>query len=200
MIKILFVGFIGAIIAFAWSFVSWAVLPWHDYAMNTFSNQNFVSWAIKENAPKSGVYMAPYFKSTDADFSPAEITKSIESQTDAMKKGPVIYAQIKLEGSDPEHFSIYLYSFLTQFAGAVLICYLLKQAVELSYKGRLLFVMTVGLTVGVLGFFPDWNWFGAGWKFTLVMVADLVITWFLAGIFMAACIKDKEIPDRELMM
>ena len=70
----------------------------------------------------------------------------------------------------------------------------------MSYKGRLLFVTIVGLTIGVLGFIPDWNWFGAGWKFTFFMITDLVVTWFLVGIFIAAFIKDGEAPERELMM
>ncbi|MCB1109639.1 MAG: hypothetical protein KDK64_01540 [Chlamydiia bacterium] len=200
MIKVIFGAFIGAIIAFVWSFISWTVLPWHDAAMNKFSNQEFVLWVMKENAPKGGVYVAPYATSTEGNLSPHEIAKNLEEQRAAMKKGPFVYAQIKVGGMDPTHLSIYVYSFLTQFAGAILICWLLKQATELSYKGRLLFVMIVGLTVGVLGFIPDCNWFGAGWKFTFVMIADLVITWFLAGLFLAAFIKESEIPDRELMM
>jgi len=200
MIKVIFGGFIGAIIAFAWSFVSWVILPWHDSAMNKFSNQEFVSWVVKENAPKGGVYVAPYFKSTDADFSPGEISQNLDEQKAAMKKGPLVYAQVKLQGTDPTSFKIYFYSFLTQFVGAIFICWLLKQADDMSYKGRLLFVTIVGLTIGILGFVPDWNWFGAGWKFTFVMIADLVVTWFLAGLFLAAFIKDSEAPERDLMM
>jgi len=200
MVKVVFGAFIAAIIAFAWSFVSWFILPWHESSMNTFKNEEFVLWVVRENAPKSGVYLTPQFKSTDADFSPEEITQAIDSQKAALKKGPLVYAQINLKGVDLDSKSVYIYSFLTQFIGSILIGGLLKQAVELSYKGRVLFVTTVGLTIGVLGFFPDWNWFGAGWKFTFVMIADLVVTWFLAGLFLAAFIKDSEIPERELMM
>ncbi len=44
MLKVILGGIIGAAIAFAWSFVSWAVLPWHDMAMNKFTNQEFGHW------------------------------------------------------------------------------------------------------------------------------------------------------------
>lgn len=200
MIKVIIGGFIGAIIAFAWCFVSWTVIPWHQSAMNQFSNQDFVAWVMKENAKKSGVYMLPQFKSTDGDLSPSEIAKNLDDQKAAMKKGPLVFAQVKTEGLDPASVKVYLYAFLTQFLGAILIAGLLKQATELTYKGRLFFVTIVGLVVGVLGFFPDWIWFGAGWKFTFIMVADLTITWFLAGLFLAAFIKETEMPERELMM
>ena len=200
MFRVIVAGFFAAILAFAWSFISWGVLPWHDSAMSKFKNQDFVSWVIKENAPKSGVYVAPYFKSSDGNLNPEEVIHNVEAQKEAMKKGPFVYAQVRLKGIDPSSVSTYIYSFLTQFLGAVLIGYLLSKAADLSYGGRLFFVMIAGLTVGVLGFFPDWTWFGAGWKFTLVMVADLVITWFLAGLVLAALIKEQDVPDRELMM
>ncbi|MCB1107270.1 MAG: hypothetical protein KDK76_04155 [Chlamydiia bacterium] len=190
MIKNIFGAFIAAAIAFAWSFISWAVLPWHDYSMNKFSNQEFVSWVIKENAPKSGVYVAPYYKPSD-DLSPDEVIHSIEAQKEAMVKGPFVYTQVRLKGMDPTSPYPYIYSFLTQFIGAFFICLLLKRASDIGYGGRLFFVTLVGLVVGVLGFVPDWTWFGAGWKFTLIMIADIAATWFLAGLFLAAFIKPR---------
>ena len=83
--------------------------------------------------------------------------------------------------------------------GAGLISWFLLQT-SCGYGKRLLIVMLLGLLVGVLGFVPDWNWFGAGYKFTFVMIADLVITWFLAGLILAAYVKPRGDHERELMM
>ena len=199
MFKVIFGGIIGAIIALVWSFVSWMVLPWHSASMNKFTNEEFVSWVIKENAPKSGVYVAPYYESSDANFTPGEVKESFDKQKDALEKKPFVFVQVNLKGMDPSNPWVYIFSFLTQFVGAGLISWFLLQT-SCGYGKRLLIVMLLGLLVGVLGFVPDWNWFGAGYKFTFVMIADLVITWFLAGLILAAYVKPRGDHERELMM
>ena len=189
MFRVLLGGLIGALIAFLWSFVSWSLLPWHEATMHQFCDQEYVQKVIKENSPKSGVYLAPFPNCDQLEKEGA--TSGVEAHYAALKKGPLIYAQVDLEGMDPSQPSIYLYSLLTQFLGATLICALLRQASQLSYGGRLLFVTANGLIVGILGFLPAWNWFGAGAMYTLVMIADVVVTWFLAGLFIAALFKKK---------
>ncbi|QVL57264.1 MAG: hypothetical protein KFB93_07740 [Simkaniaceae bacterium] len=199
MFRIIVGGVLGAIVAFVWSFVSWMVLPWHNVSMNKFTNQEFVSWVVKENAPKSGVYVAPYYDSKEANLTPEEIKQSFDKEKAAFEKGPFIFAQVNLKGMDPSNPWTYVFSFLTQFVGAALISWLLLQT-SFGYGKRLMFVTVIGLLVGVLGFVPDWNWFGAGYKFTLVMIADLIATWFLAGIVLAAYVKPRGEHQRELMM
>lgn len=181
MCKIIIGGIVGAVIAFIWQFVSWAVLPWHDATIHQFKNQECVAKVIKENAPVSGIYVYPHYKS-DAG-----------TQKTAMTKGPFIYTQIRLCGIDPSSPLLYITSFLTQFVGAALISFLLLQMSHSGYGTRLLSVTITGLIVGVLGFVPSWNWFGASCAFTLVMIADLIITWFLAGLFLAAYAKRKHV-------
>ncbi|MCB1082494.1 MAG: hypothetical protein KDK63_05050 [Chlamydiia bacterium] len=196
--KIFFGALVGAIIAFAWSFVSWMVLPWHDVTFNKFTNQEFVSWVVKENAPKSGVYISPYHETDTPNLTPDEIKHNIETQKGAMVKGPFIFAQVNLKGMDPTNPWIYVCSFLTQFVGAGLISYVLLQLGDKGYGKRLLVTLLIGLTVGILGYVPGWTWFGAGYAYTLVGIADLVVTWFLAGLFLAAFVKPR--GPRELMM
>lgn len=200
MFRIIIGALIGAVIAFAWSFVSWMVLPWHDATMNKFSNQEFVSWVMKENAPKSGVYIAPYHESDTIDLTPDEIKHNIDAQKNAMIKGPFIFAQINLKGMDPTNPMVYIYSFLTQFVGAGLIGWILMQLGGHGYGKRLMVTLLIGLTVGILGYIPNWTWFGAGATYTLVGIADLVVTWFLAGLFLAAFMKPRGDHSRELMM
>lgn len=200
MFRVFFGGIVGGIVAFVWAFVSWGVLPWHSWAINKFKNPDFVTWVVKENATVDGVYMAPYTQTDDVNLTPGEIKQEIEQQEAAMKKGPYVFAQVRTKGMDPSHPSLYIYSFLTQFAGAFLISWLLYKVVDTSYGGRLFFVTMIGLIVGVLGLLPDWNWFGAGYKFTLIMMADYLIQWFIVGIFLAAFVKPREVKERELMM
>lgn len=197
--KVIFGGIIGAIIAFVWAFISWTVLPWHESAINKFRNQDFVTWVIKENVTVDGVYMAPCYQNDQVNLTREEIDQEMSQKEAAMKSGPYVFAQVRTGGMDLSSPMIYVYSFLTQFVGAMLISIILLKAVEASYGGRLLFVTLIGLIVGVLGLIPNWNWFGAGYKFTLIMMTDLVIQWFLVGLFLAGFVKPKSDP-RELMM
>lgn len=200
MLRVFIGGFVGAIVAFLWSFVSWTVLPWHENTMNQFTNQDFVSFVVKENAPKSGVYFAPSYKTSGATLTPDEIEKNMTAQTESMKKGPIIFAQVRLEGINYDQPTLMIYSFLTQFVGATLICFLIRRTAQIGYGGRLLFVTLIGLIVGILGLVPGWTWFGAGWKYTLVMIADLTATWFLVGLVISSFIKGREKSDKELLM
>lgn len=196
--RIIFGGIIGAIVAFVWSFVSWVILPWHEWTFQSFRNQDFVSWVMKENVKKDGVYVIPQMQKEKSSFSPKAVQEKLKEEKSALKKGPFVYVQIRKKGIDYTSPKQYIVSFLTQFIGATLISFLLMNATVSSYGGRLLFVTVIGLIVGVLGQIPNWNWFGGGGLFLLVNIADLIVTWFLAGLFMAGIVRQK--PERDLMM
>ena len=196
--RMIFGGILGAVIAFVWSFVSWMVLPWHEWTLQSFRNEEFVSWVIKENVRKDGVYVIPHMGDNKSALTPSELKDKLEQDKSAVKSGPFVYAQIKRKGIDYTSPKQYIVSFLTLFVGASLISFLLLKVTESSYGGRLLFVTVSGLIVGVLGLIPNWNWFGGGNLATLIGIADLVITWFLAGLLMAAIVKPR--PERDLMM
>ena len=196
--KVIFGGIIGGIIAFVWSFVSWAVLPWHEWTFQSFKNEEFVSWVIQENVKKDGIYMIPYLHDDKVATSPSELKSKFDEEKPTKDNGPFVYAQIKQKGIDYPNPRYFIYSFLTQFIGAALICYLLSKVTESGYGGRLVFVTLMGLVVGVLGHIPNWIWFGGSNLFLLIMIADLLITWFLAGLILAAMIKPRR--EHELMM
>lgn len=182
--KVFLGAIVGAIVAFVWSFISWMVLPWHEWTFQSFRNEEFIGWVIKENTKKDGVYIIPKVCDEKSSFNSKELKgKSSE--------GPFVYAQIKRKGIDYSRSKYHIIAFLTQFIGATLIGILLLQASSLKYGGRLSFITLVGVIIGVLGHVPNWNWFGGGTLFLLVTLADLTITWFLAGLLMAAIIKPK---------
>lgn len=195
--RVIFGGIIGGIIAFVWMFVSWAILPWHDMTLKKFKNEGFVAWVVKENAPKDGVYVIPHIEADQGNYTPEEVKQAFEKQKAAMTEGPFVYMQVKKKGMDPTSFHLYLFSFLTYFVGALILSYLLLQVnEEAGYLKRLFFCILFGLGVGIIGMVPDWNWFAAGGSYTLVMIADLIITWFLAGLVLSAIVKPRAEPER----
>ena len=188
--RVLFGGVVGALIAFVCGFFSWEVLPWHDWTFHSFPNQDFVGWVIKENVQKDGVYLI----SCSGRENSTPVSEQLEGQVGSKKlmpkERPFVYAQIKREGLG-DSFKQHILSFLAQLIGASLISFVLTRMRKSSYGGRLLVVTVVGLIAAVLGHIPNWNQFGGGDLFLLVNMADLVATWFLSGLVMAAVVKPR---------
>ena len=200
MLKMIFAALIAALIALTWSFVSWSVLPWHQLAIKTFNDENAVLQVLKENAQGSGVYMSPNFNLKDLEWKNGEREQGIESRQNKMNAGSILLAQLRLGGIDPMSIGFQMRAFFIQFLGGFCICFLLKNAKDLGFFGRVFFVTVVGLTIGILSVLPSWNWFGVGWKYSFVMIGDYTATWFFAGIFLATIYRNHVIPKSEHLM
>ncbi|NGX62255.1 MAG: hypothetical protein K940chlam9_01750 [Chlamydiae bacterium] len=175
--KLLFGTLLGTVVVFIWMMISWMVLPWHCATLNSFENEGAVADVINEQVSDDGVYVLPNMCKNKDD-------------AEAMKKGPFVFAVVKKYGVDPHDAAPFVLSFLTQAIGAFLISYLLLLTkLDMGYIGRVLFVTLVALTVGVLAHLPEWIWWGFSFSFVGVMIADLLIGWFLAGLAMAAFVK-----------
>ena len=189
MKKVIIGGVIGGIILYFWGFVSWVILPWHEMTVEKFRDEELVSQIIKENAPKDGVYFIPSMIDK-AHLSVQQKEEAQNKQKEAMEKGPFVYAQIKTAGMHSTSVSGHLLGILTYVVGAFLASALLVQAPDLHYFGRLFFVIIVGLLIGIMAGIPNVLWFGAPFKYyTVVMIADSLISWCLAGLALAAIVK-----------
>ena len=51
---------LSAVVLFAWGFLSWTILPWHNAVANKFADESAVSSVLKENAPAAGMYYLPF--------------------------------------------------------------------------------------------------------------------------------------------
>lgn len=50
---------IGGAVLYLWMLLSWMILPWHKATIHEFKNEEFVTWVLKENTGKGGIYVAP---------------------------------------------------------------------------------------------------------------------------------------------
>ncbi|MEX0962257.1 MAG: hypothetical protein WDZ28_05330 [Simkaniaceae bacterium] len=179
---------IGAIIAFIWGFVSWMVLPWHEMSLKGFKNDGFVSWVIKENSPKHGIYVSPYIDFSKK-MSKDEKSKAWDKITKKKEEGPVVFAAVLPNGIKGGMTSNLLINLLTQFVSAGLISYLLLKSNCSSYLGKVFFIGIIALIAAILVNIPYWNWWYFPTKYTIVNMADLIVTWLLAGLCMAPFVK-----------
>lgn len=167
---------LGAIIVYIWMMVSWMALPWHCSVMHNFANSDQVSTAIMQNTTKNGIYLLPGMCSKENG----------EEQAAAMKKGPIIFASVQRTGIDPYSPSLYIKAFVIFFISALLVTSLFLLANIKHYLKGVVFVTLIGLTIGVFGELPNWNWWGSPLDYVGVEILDCVIAWFLAGLGISA--------------
>lgn len=175
--RIILAGILGGVVLFIWSAISWMALPWHAKTMHTFNDEKSVVAIIQANATQSGVYMLPGMNQSGGLKNPD------------LAKGPMIYAAVKLQGMNPDMTMPLVISFLTQVVAAFFVAWMLFCARNLSYLGRAGFVLLFGVAAAIASQVPLWNWFAFDEQYILVMIADIVIGWFLAGLVMASIVK-----------
>ncbi len=164
---------LSAIVLFAWGFLSWAILPWHNAVANKFEDESAVSEVLKENAPAAGMYYLPV---AQEDLSPGAL---------------FALANVLPDGFDMGMGGMMGLGLLGQAVSAMLVLLLLCKTSNLDYWGRVCYVALAGLTIGFVSHFPYWNWFGFSTAYTLVIIVDSLIAWFLAGLIMARFVEGK---------
>ena len=174
----------GGLIVFIWGLFSWMVFPWHQTCMKRFVCEQGVADMIRENAPESGMYILPNtFYS--GDVCPVDMKKSVKM----MENGPFMFASIKQEGMGKMTLGSFVLSLILQVIGAFIVTWMLMQTKGLSFYQQIGFFTLFGLSIGLLGSLPDWNWWGFSFCYVAVNVIDLVIGWTLAGFAVAKVLK-----------
>jgi hypothetical protein len=191
MVRQLALGAIlGAIVLFLWSFIAWTFIPWPGEPLRSFTNDDAVAQAIKANAPRSGTYLLPNEVKRTPGMSDEQYKVAEQAAMERMSHGPVIFASVRLEpfGSMPKALVI---KFFTQLVVALLATFLLLQTGGLSYAGRVVFLITMGVIIFVGANVDEWNWWGFSNAYTAMQLVVLVIGWLLAGLVMAAVVRGK---------
>lgn len=163
----LLLSLLAGAVLFAWGFISWAILPWHNMVANKFTNEAAVTQALKENSPQQGVYFLPF---SEKDHGPNQLGA---------------FVNVLPQGTDMNIGKQMLTGFITQIIGAFLVLMLLNQSRALTYGQKVGFVALVGLIIGFVSHAPYWNWFGFPVPYILVTILDTLIGWTLAGLAIA---------------
>lgn len=179
MKRLLLSSFFGGLVVFLWSNVSWLLLGWHAAGMRTFTNERAVGEILAANAPQPGLYLLP---SNPADAG-AEIT--LRQQIDRKRAGPFFFGSVR---AGRHHWTLpgtMAKSFVTQLAAAFLLTCVLGAARFESYGGRVTVCAVAGLFAGLVGHVPNATWWEFPVSSTIVQIADLTLSWLLAGLVMA---------------
>lgn len=169
---------IGGLIVFIWGLFSWMVFPWHQACLNKFSSESEVASVIRDNAPVPGMYVLPNTFAYNEGTSQHEMARGMEM----MEKGPFMFAAVRPHGMGKMTIGPFIASLIIQFIGALIVSWMLMQTKGLNRRQQIGFVTLFGLSIGVLGQLPNWNWWGFSGCYAIINMIDLIISWFLAGI------------------
>jgi hypothetical protein len=185
MLKSIFLGgLIGGLVLFAWGVVSWMLLPWHLATLEKFTDEATVAQALAANAPKSAVYILPNAHKYEPGMTEEQRKMAEAEGMKRMMQGPVMFAALRPQGASGMGSALPVQLF-TGIMAAILATWLLAQATLLDYWQRVGFVVMLALTAGVVCHIPYWNWWGFSASYTAVTFADLLVSWFLAGLVIA---------------
>jgi len=183
MVKTIVGGVLGGIVAFAWGWVFWGILPFAMNEIHQFSDEAAVQQTVMMNAPEAGIYMFPHCGGHKTASEPAqqELKKKAMEQ---MANGPIAIVSVNPNGTGPFN-QLLIQGLVISVVGGLLIALLLSMTRIENFFSQVLFVTGVGLTAGVLCIVPDWNWWGVPINWVAVRFADVLIGWFLAGLVIA---------------
>jgi hypothetical protein len=179
-------GLLGGLALFVWSAFSWMVLPWHMMTMEKFKDEGTVAQAIAANAPVRGIYLLPNPHKHDPGLSDEKRKTEEAASMKRMVEGPTMFASVSPQGAGSMNMSpMLLVQLLTDIIAAFLATRLLLRTRGLTYGCRVGLVSMVALIIFVSAHVSYWNWWRFPTEYTLVALADLLISWTLAGLIIA---------------
>ncbi|MBI3288529.1 MAG: hypothetical protein HYZ74_03315 [Elusimicrobia bacterium] len=159
----------GGLVAFAWSALSWTVLPFHNMTVNAFGDPAAIVSAIETGAPRSGVYVL------------VNDPKGQTAPTD-----PFVFLSYERRGWGSMGRAMAA-GLLVQMVGAFFWTWILGKIPGLTLKDAALYGFFFGLAVGVLGAMPNWVWWKFPASFTLLSVLDAAVAWTAASLAISRC-------------
>lgn len=185
--RVLLGGILGSIVAFAWGFMSWMVLPWHTATIHRLTDEPELAQSLPSHADRHGVYAFPYWPDDPGDQA------AMDEFLRRHKAGPVGMLIVSPTGRDPMSARTYIQSGAINLAGALLLALLMSQAAGTlrNYLGRVGFAAVMGLFAGLVIWLPLWNWFDFPADFVAVNLADVTATWLAAGLVIAAVVRPR---------
>jgi hypothetical protein len=187
MKKLLLAAILGGFVTFTWYGLSWMALPLHKATLHPLPGGDAVIAALNAEPPATGVYAFPM---PDHNAPKAEQ----DAVAERWKKGAIIpFIVFQKEGRTMMDPSVFVRGLLLEILNALLAGLLLSQALPAltSYAQRLSFVVLCGMFAGTVTHLSYWNWMAFPLHYSLVMVLDVIIAWFLGGLVLAAIIKPK---------
>ena len=187
--RIILGGLVGAVLVFLVSFI------WHmagslgEIGIKNMPGGGAVEAAMRASIHDPGFYFfpaAPPMGGQSKDQAAAAQTAYLE----AYKQGPTGILIYSPGGTELQFGKLLLNQFLFNVIAALLIAWILGiGAGSTTFGSRVLIVLLISISAGVIYDLSYWNWYGFPTNYTIAHVGSWVISWGVAGLGMAAIVK-----------
>ncbi|MBI3440923.1 MAG: hypothetical protein HY052_03825 [Proteobacteria bacterium] len=160
---------VGGLVMFVYLSISWMMMPWHKAGIQSFKNESAVASVMAGNVDKSGIYFLSQQKA-----SKARSAAMVPSR-------PFAFMSVFTPGLDAGKMNGQMaFSLLLALFNALLLTALLKKGTCCG-GCPVMFSLIVGLVVACAGYLPNLIWYHFPLSYTLVGMADDIISFTLAG-------------------
>ncbi|MDP2208191.1 MAG: hypothetical protein Q8K98_05365 [Bacteroidota bacterium] len=186
MKKIIIAGIIGGIVITLWGFIAWMGLNFHKDTMKSCPEDEIFSHIFVNSMKEEGVYVIPAMPDSQTE-------EAQKVWRDKIKSGPIVTIFFHPTGGDPTMMKDVLYGTIINIITAMLAAWILSRstASKQSYFARVSFVGVLAIFASITIHISNWNWMYFPIKYATAMSADLIIGWILAGLVIAAFIKER---------
>jgi hypothetical protein len=182
--RFILAGVLGGLAMFIWGAMSHMLLPWHEATMQTFRDEDLVAEVLMKEAPVSGIYVAPMAGMLEEGLTSEQKDQRMNEAWEKGKQGPNIFLSFHREGKDGMAMPMIL-DYLVLVVMSFLMLFLLQAVPQLTWMGKVLFVVIAGTAGMALVQLEQGIWWSFTWGYVLVNIVDGAIRWAVGGMVLA---------------
>lgn len=180
-------GVVAGIVVFCWGAVSHMLLPLGHMGFREPMNEDAVLSAVRGSFDEAGIYYLPY-------VSPEQMgdEAAVEAWARKASNSPYVFAvyQPSIQG-DPRAMGRQLGTqFVIDVLGGVITAFFVV-AVASGFGARVLWGGVLGAFSWLTLSASYWNWYRFPWDFTFASLIIQVVAWALAGLVVAAIMRNR---------
>lgn len=204
MLRVVLGGMLAAVVVFACRMASWTVLEFHRGTIRALPGVWQELVAGRDQAVHSGVYASPIPPPFDPTMSPEEQRRLQAEFVRQHRDGPLVTLFYRREGSEPFRLELLVKGLAVDLAAAwiaAIVLHLGRSAFH-AYLLRVALVALLGVFAAVVGHGGYFVWMQFDWGFTFAMACDVIVSWLLAGLVLAAVVKElpSDVRDRRPLL
>ncbi len=186
MKKLLLGSFVGAIILFVWSAVSWVALPVNLHTLMYTPAQDTLLKVLADNHVPSGTYAMPIADNRTAGWFDAKFKDDAQKVMKEKAGAPtatIFYKQEDTNMNATTYLRGFLFNFLAVLAASILL--VPGFAADSSFLGRWWLTLVLGLLISASGPMIEYNWMGHPWNYAKHLMVDDFLNWGIVGLWLA---------------
>jgi hypothetical protein len=194
MKKVIIGGILGAVIMFIWSFIAWSVVPLHTSTMRNIANEDSLLTVMRSSMDAKTVYVFPGMPPPAPDMTAQQKEAAMKEWEQKYAKGPTGMIFYDPKGSNPMMTDQMVIGFIISFLSVALAGWLLARstAITSGYVTRVMYCGVLGIFISIVSHLTNWNWMGYPLDYTIAMMVDTIVGWILAGLGIAAIVKEEK--------